>query len=184
MPQLYTEPIAGYRTWIMEEETPELAGIIHRVIWPASADAHAECRKNISPSGQLYRGKRRTRHLVPSLKCQCGFWAYSDVHNMKTATNYCWGSMIRSVRGVMISWGRIQITELGFRAEYARPMGLLRWEERRPGPHPTQMTDNALAQREFYNHQLERIADMYQIPLVDTEKELQEIAREVGSPIA
>lgn len=185
MPQLYTEPIAGYRTWVMEGDTPEISGVIHRVIWPPGTDAHAECRKHILPSGGLAPGKRRSRHMVPSLKCQCGFWAYNDLHTMKASNSYCWGSVIKSVRGVIIAWGRIQITELGFRAEYARPVGFLRWDERRPqAKEPDFLSDEMLAQREFYNHQLERISDVYQIPLVNTEKELQEIAREVGTPIA
>src|SRR4030095_5891542 len=90
-----------------------------------------ECRKNIAPNGKVLRGKRRTRHMVPNLNCQCGFWAYDSLPHMKTSTNYCWGSMIKSVRGVIIAWGRIQLTEKGFRAEYAQPIALQKWSDRR-----------------------------------------------------
>jgi hypothetical protein len=186
MPQLYTEPITGYRTWLMEPDKLELTGVIHRLVWTPGDHSHAECRKNISPSGKVLPGKRRSRHMVPSMKCQCGFWAYSDLSYMKTSTNYCWGSMIKSVRGVIIAQGRIQLTSKGFRAEYAKPIALQRWLERKWTPAPTDPENKGKleVQRKFWNEQLERIAEHYEIPLVDDEKELVKLANKYGTPIA
>ena len=186
MPQLYSEPIAGYRTWVMDEYEPILTGVIHRTIWTPFEDSQAICRKNILPSGRIAKGKRRSRHKVPSLSCHCGFWSYDSLHNLKTASNFCWGSMMKSVRGVIIAYGRVQLTEKGFRAEYARPVGLLRWNERRysEAGHAILERKDEDEQREFWNEHLEKVAKVYRVPLVDDEQELVEIANKLGTPIS
>lgn len=184
MPQLYSEPIAGYRTWVMDEVEPVLTGVVHRMVWTPFEDSHAVCRKNVAPNGRLKKGQRRSRHKVPSIKCHCGFWAFDSLNNLKHSTNYCWGSMLKSVRGVILAYGRVQLTEKGFRAEYARPVCLLRWNERRHDPRNYEsLTEMQQERRDFWNEQLEKVGKVYRVPLVDTEEELVEIANELGTPI-
>ena len=93
--------------------------------------------------------------------------------------------MLKSVRGVIIAYGRIQLTEKGFRAERARPVGFLRWNDRRRLPSAeVKLTNDEKEQREHWNEQLEKIGKVYRVPIVDTEKELAEIANEFGTPIS
>lgn len=183
MPKLYTEPIAGFRTWLMDEKEPLIKGVVHNLVWPSDEDPTAECRKHHRPTGEMMPGKRKTRHKVPSLKCQCGFWAYEDYATLQKAGNYCWGSMIKSVRGVMIAWGRVQLTERGFRAEHARPVALLEWRDRRHRPQQWQFDKKEQIVRDFWNDRLEKIATTYNVPLLGTEQELIEFAVEAGTPI-
>lgn len=185
MTELYSEPIAGYRTWVMDDVEPVLTGVVHRLVWTPFDDSQAVCRKNILANGNVQKGKRRTRHKVPCLTCTCGFWAYESMHDLKLSTNYCWGSMMKSVRGVIIAYGRIQLTEKGFRAERARPVGLLRWNNRRSRPEDgIELSKKEMERREHWNERLEKIGKVYRIPIVDTEKELVEIAKEFGTPIS
>ncbi len=107
--------IQGVRAWSLLVDGAsgrDLLGAIARdVVWPAGTEMRATC---------VPGGPRRS-HPAPVQNCSCGIYA----HHPFDAPRILDGLGDGRVLGVIDAWGRIEVHELGFRAEFARPRLLL-----------------------------------------------------------
>lgn len=97
-----------------------------------------------------------SRHRAPEPLCQCGLHALYAPANMS-------GSAGGAVGGAILAWGRIEIYESGFRAEFARPIVLGN------GRGPVQ-------------ERIQALAEEMQIPCVPF-NELEATALRFGQPV-
>jgi hypothetical protein len=122
------EPIVGFRQWGIRRGSlfsgifvagrflpnPALTMVAPRAVpspWPVGEDRVAKCF--------AIRG-----HEAPHRECRCGYAAYyalPEVPDLPAA---------QAVWGAVVAWGRVVECERGFRAQYARPVALLRTENR------------------------------------------------------
>ena len=117
------EPLVGFRRWGARRgglysgifvagrfvPTPArtlVAPRVRPIPWPADEPHVAKC--------WLLRG-----HEAPFAACHCGLSAYYELEDEPDlpARDAVWGAIV--------AWGRIVECETGFRAQYARPVGLL-----------------------------------------------------------
>ncbi len=122
-PEPVAQPIVGFRRWGCRRgglysgifvagrfvPNPALAMIAPRAMpspWPQGHDRHAKC---FALGG----------HDAPHRSCGCGFSAYYALPAEPDlpAPEAVWGAVV--------AWGLVIECELGFRAEYARPIALL-----------------------------------------------------------
>jgi hypothetical protein len=125
VPDSFT-PVAGYRTWavglgwLWSPHAPE------KVAWPASEPLQATCLKHGFPT--LFN-PRLPQHGAPDPNCGCGIHAVYTPWDLEfRETRSPWALIAGRVEG----WGRVAITERGFRAELARPLELFAepwWDE-------------------------------------------------------
>jgi hypothetical protein len=149
-PEPVALPLVGFRRWGCRRgglysgifvagrfvPNPALSMIAPRALpspWPAEVDRHAKC---FALGG----------HDAPEAACTCGFSAYYALPDEPDlpAPEAVWGAVV--------AWGRVVECELGFRAEYARPLALL--DQRSP------------LDRGEGGRRLERAAERYGIPLL------------------
>ena len=169
----YAQPLIGYRTWRMDPDTLDLQGIIMPYRWPADEDASAECRL------KELLGNEKNPHVpavVPVRDCNCGFYGYSSYPFLQSRAGWL-GSPLRYVRGAVIGWGKAWTHERGWRAKHARPVALLHWSERRDSllrPFEDRDVDKALE----WTGICAQIAERYGIPVVLSQEELEQAARD------
>jgi len=144
------EPLVGFRRWGARKgglysgifvagrfvPTPALTLIAPRTPpspWPSDRAGPAKCH--------AVRG-----HEAPYRDCLCGFSGYYALPEEPDlpAPEAVWGAVV--------AWGRIVECERGFRAQYARPVALLDFE-------------NPLDRRK--TRRVVRAAESYEIPLLD-----------------
>ncbi len=114
--------VYGLRTWRVRwsAHRPILSGVFQASTWSHGLDAtQAKCRGRA----------RGTRHEAPHPGCRCG------IYGMHPAQIGQWFEMTRkpfdwgpSVHGIVEAWGRVELHEDGFRAEYARPHAIVHVE--------------------------------------------------------
>lgn len=119
-------PVVGWRSWRLRP-TPEgvvLGSLFGVEGWEVGV-TQARCRR--CPPWLTYQ------HQVPDGSCQCGLYAYSRPYeavrhaerHLATVAADC--RQLMPVVGAVLAWGRvIQHGGLGWRAEHARPIALLR----------------------------------------------------------
>ena len=148
------QPLVGFRRWGARRgalysgifvagrflPNPALGMVAPRirpVPWPLAEDRVAKC---FALAG----------HDAPHRDCNCGFAAYYALpaEPDMPAPEAVWG--------VIAAWGRVIECEHGFRAQFARPLALLR--HRNP--------DDAYEQ----GRRLENAADAYAIPLLERDE--------------
>lgn len=115
--------ICGLRTWRVEwsGDSGRLGGPIYESPWATGgAPTRASCQTG---SGRL----RRTHH-APVGSCSCGLYA---LHPRESAVDQLEPALLAddeprfdSVIGIVDAWGKVEVHEEGFRAEYARPRAL------------------------------------------------------------
>jgi hypothetical protein len=154
MPEPAAQPIVGFRRWGARRGglysgifvagrfvyNPALAMVAPRAIpvpWPVDHDRNAKC---FALAG----------HDAPQANCGCGFSAYYRLPDEPDlpAPEAVWGAIV--------AWGRVVECELGFRAEFARPVAMLD----RLSP---------LDRREG-GQRLVRVAEHYTIPLLPADE--------------
>jgi len=122
---------------VADDETPLIAGRIHGIrVWSIDyrdGSAHLEGvtgrawvaagEPTVAKCGER-RGRARRRHRAPAPDCGCGLYAVHP-HAAGTALAYMsGGSDLGTVAGIVEAWGRVEVHEDGFRAEYARPVAI------------------------------------------------------------
>jgi hypothetical protein len=147
------EPIVGFRQWGIRRgclfsgifvagkflPSPALTMVAPRAIpspWPVGEDRVARC--------VAMRG-----HEAPYRECRCGYAAYYALPEEPDLP------APQAVWGVVVAWGRVVECERGFRAQYARPVALLR-------------ADNRFDRRK--RKRAEVAADEYGIPLLERDE--------------
>jgi hypothetical protein len=158
-PPLVVEPVIGFRTWLLTDNH-ELRGVAKAHVWtgqPAICDQ------------PFVKTTLPRSHPVPHADCQCGYWLFSTYAWLRSKS-VCWGTQIRSVRGVALGWGRTVVCEHGWRVQYAKPMALLAWPERRSVvSEPFSGTSEMAA---YWAGVCERTADALGVPLSEDADEL------------
>ena len=107
-------------------EHPLIPGVIHGVrVW--NVDEHSLLR-GVGYGGPLAwspDGEPTSAHCLggshraPDPECDCGLYAY---HPASLTRDHIRGSYGTLLTGIVEAWGRIELHEGGFRAQYARPI--------------------------------------------------------------
>ena len=109
--------IHGIRVWAIESRggSASLHGVTARRWVPGGRPTVASCSYGNTGSG--HRG-----HRAPDPDCGCGLYAVHP-HAARTALSYLGGvsGQPAAVAGIVEAWGRVEVHEAGFRAQYARP---------------------------------------------------------------
>lgn len=157
------EPVLGYRVWRVRD------GLLHPWCqhgpWQPGDPKPARC---------LSSG---TMHAAPATGCHCGFHALHSLDGKLgsyTARDYAlsgdgrhMGVLGRTrgwigwVAGAVVAWGKLEVHATSFRAEYAKPVAIIR------GPH---------------GRMCREIATRYSCALVPIEH-VEKVAREFGQPV-
>jgi hypothetical protein len=122
-PVLMTGKLHGLRTWrlVIDGHGAIRLGCFGDRSWrPNGETTWAEC----VPVRYLVR--RRHRVASPAAGCECGLYA---LHPWATRRSAMWCRTVPgdyfAVAGIIEAWGRVQVHDEGFRAQYARPTALL-----------------------------------------------------------
>ena len=155
-------PFYGWRSWIVRKD--RLCSLYVPTTWPTDTPLEAQClvgeTEGLRPAGwtQLGNGDAGCARC-PTLDCTCGIYAGADLSEVKQVS-YA-RSHLHLAFGIAQGWGRLIEHERGWRAQFSRPVALLRPHSRiRP------------RSRRRARH-LEAVAIAYQIPLI-TEHEASE----------
>lgn len=106
-------PIIGFRGWIVVTEK--------RVgVKLGSTGVGAFWQPTTNKAGCLADGDVEGRHEAPSADCHCGFYLMRRLDDVIPYTGD------EAVYGAVVAWGRIIEHTDGFRAEYARPLALVK----------------------------------------------------------
>jgi hypothetical protein len=112
--------IYGLRTWRVRwsASRPVLSGVFQSAGWADRLEpTKARCRG---------AGMARSTHDAPDPNCRCGIYGMhpSQIGEWFEMTRrpFDWGP---SVHGIVEAWGRVELHEDGFRAEYARPHAMV-----------------------------------------------------------
>ena len=109
--------IHGLRVWNISWKDGMLAltGHAQQVPWRTDRPTKAECQSH-------------RRHRAPREGCGCGLYALhpsgSSAKRVLGTTDDGYG--LHEVAGIVEAWGTVEVHESGFRAEYARPLALIR----------------------------------------------------------
>jgi hypothetical protein len=128
VPEAPTAPLVGWRAWRIGErirwdggsdwETrPALTSLVVPEVWPKSEPMRALCFTSTSHARQ-----------APAAYCHCGIYAVADPQCAHVFSRI--GR--RQVYGPVLTWGRTQVHERGWRSEFARPLALVRPRILRP----------------------------------------------------
>lgn len=125
------EPIVGWRFWHPElvelvdsvEPRPDAHSVSFRLFgvfgvrdfseWPMYEALRARCRNQ--PSGH---------EDAPTDGCSCGIYGFRTLAQLLSALE----AMPRRLIGEVLLWGKVIVTERGYRAQYAYPKRLLATE--------------------------------------------------------
>lgn len=126
-----TSKIIGYRGWTLDGYKLRSANHQqHGGFWnigPNKAQCRIEARRAFLSQGSPWMlgaldvGQHAPPdHDAPHPDCECGLYAYFDVHRENNPhgfdTDLIWGAVA--------AWGRVEVHSSGFRAEYAEPVVL------------------------------------------------------------
>ena len=109
-------PLTGFREWQVDVHGCLLAfGSRTADVWRPESVAVAECRatwaQGCTPGW--------TPHVAPTAESRCGLHAHTNLGRSVGAGRF------HGAIGAVCAWGRIVLHQRGFRAQYARPIGLL-----------------------------------------------------------
>ena len=95
-----------------------LGAIAHNKTWPENF-MQATCMSPSKRHSHIYDKATETFETTPAAHCSCGIYAFYDYDfAMKELANH-------EIIGVVQGWGKIQIHETGFRAEFMRILGFI-----------------------------------------------------------
>jgi len=156
---LFTEAVVGYRQWRLDDWV--LSPINYGTPYRPGVN-EAVCNPNVgfhARQRRLTSGNYTLGHEAPAKDCHCGFNAFHDFEKMNAASfaNKEHGT----VTGAIIGWGNLEVHSNGFRSQFCRIVALV---------------GNG-------NDNLNEIAELYKVPLVDTNEELQIEASNHGTPL-
>lgn len=132
-------PIHGIRVWSIHGEGggAGLAGMFQETPWPPRRPFQARCADEHSATG----------HEAPVRDCACGIYAFHPSERALRGgfVDFAQATPPNAIAGIVAAWGRVELYEDGFRAQYAqvRALALV-------GPSPLSGTDaaaEALARR-------------------------------------
>jgi len=107
-----TSTITAWRAWVVERHGPEwrLRSIGYSIFWEPKIQQEAKCT-------------RWGGHMAPDWDCQCCFWGFKSVEEMRhVLLMHDYHDV--GVLGTVSLWGKVIETEHGFRAQYAYPKEL------------------------------------------------------------
>jgi hypothetical protein len=110
IPEAPTGPLVGWRAW----RSPHFGLISFTTSepWPTSRPYEARCPLTGFPN----------HGIPPGPDCRCGIYVFADpgdARNLRHFSRF-------GVYGPVLTWGRTQVHETGWRSEYARPLALVR----------------------------------------------------------
>ncbi|MGH8933232.1 MAG: hypothetical protein ACRDZO_22015 [Egibacteraceae bacterium] len=156
-------PFYGWRSWIVRRD--RLSSLYVPTLWPADGPLRAEClvgdTEGFRPAGwgQHAVGEDATCAECPALNCTCGIYAgtlLAEVRQVSYARSH-----LHLAFGIVQGWGRVVEHERGWRAEYARPVALLKPTVRlRPAGRLRPRTRRR-------TRETEALAEAYGIPLIN-----------------
>jgi len=158
------EPVLGCRAWLVQQRRDgyQFWSVLVRAGWAATPGAwtSAACRP------QAGVGSRHTPHdeaTVPQPDCTCGLYAYRSlsIGGYDGRLAQADSADLRIVWGAVAGAGRVLAYRDGWRAQYARPVAILR--------------------ESGSDSQLREMADQLGIPLVSS-GDLEPVPTELGRP--
>lgn len=133
--------IRAWRVWLIhpdEAGEPALWSFYARVAWPPGAILRAECRRD---RDEMFRtmGSPHEGEPAPGARCVCGIYGVADptaADVQQYVQHPSWSHIgttrrlekpegLVAVLGRVALWGRVRVGAAGWRAEYARPLGLV-----------------------------------------------------------
>lgn len=158
----YVEPVVGYRSWRVSDETCLLhSTIVHNCTWPTDERLEATCWE--TQHRHYAHDDVPIDHDAPYEWCTCGLYSFHDVED---ALDY--GAHSRAVVGAVIAWGKIRVHTLGFKAQYMRPLAFIE--------HKSKL------ERIERKDMLEQMVANYSLPLLP-QHVLMEYAYTFGQPL-
>lgn len=128
--------IRGARVWAIREvdDEPRLFSVVRNVRWVPGEEVVASCDPQ-GPGGIIVTrdGVRRYEpcEQSPQPECRCGIWGVYDYRKVDYARHWrpgrtaqSWGINARLVGGGVEAHGRVVEGQVGFRAQFARPIVL------------------------------------------------------------
>lgn len=119
--ELLIGEVFGFRVWSAFQE-PERQGVLLPAFYPVPYPWARENNRALCAAG--------ADHPAPDARCSCGFWG---VYNPAQVIPACYDRAVESpgplsfgVPGLVKGWGRVVIGDRGWRAQYAKPVALLR----------------------------------------------------------
>jgi hypothetical protein len=145
------EPLIGYRAWLADRDGRLRSLALTTVWWEPGTQPAATCHKPIH-GYELGAPPHAADH-------PCGYHAYNTLHALlahgATDEDGRGDGSLTLVRGIVEGGGRTQEHELGWRAQYALPVAILRF------------TPDDLAIRERVVLAQYAASERYDIPLID-----------------
>jgi hypothetical protein len=116
------EPIVGWRTWLVVQESEgfRLRSLVYDTLWSPRNELVARCLHRALP----FAWRRRSKHVPPARGCGCGIYA---ARGPEEAAAYLEGRTwadafsIHRVIGTVSLWGRVVECTRGWRAARAYP---------------------------------------------------------------
>ncbi len=101
-----TDPVVGWRYWLLSPDGPALRSVSHRRFqWVPGRPLRASCTAG--------------GHSAPAEGCNCGIYAASDLESLRRR------GLCLSPGGLLVGevalWGRVAFSEDGFRGQFAYP---------------------------------------------------------------
>jgi hypothetical protein len=127
------EPLLGWRIWLVDRG--RLSAVVWGSEWPPRARFTATCEHapasfwrvdpasdNVSLAG--FGGGAQEPHAAPDAGCECGVYAFARREDAELlAAEKSGGGAVLALGRVSL-WGRVVVTERGYRAELAYPYDL------------------------------------------------------------
>lgn len=173
------EPIAAFRVWRLRvpvkggTSEPELLSPLTSVKWGNGETVRAVCK----PFGNW--SDPHTAAAAPQWDCTCGIYGSRELESAKELCAYAHGA----VYGVVVMWGRVIVCEMGYRAEFARPVALCAepsWNTYTYGGDERSYAQKHAFKK--YARNLNRLAENYGLPRLD-DKALIRAALDAGTAI-
>jgi hypothetical protein len=163
-----SNPIVGFRCWVLELGRPVLKSVAMRYEWPAGSVAEALCM--CSPH-------EPAKHPAPDERCRCGLHARTTLDGCTEEYPYYpvhgyWAYRSAPTSGLMamgavLMWGGTLRGKRVIRAQYSRVLCLTEkpdlWAPRNGSNDPSRVSSENVARRQTT---IEQICSAYAVPLV------------------
>jgi hypothetical protein len=163
MNNFYCKPVLGYRAWRINKYGTGLSGMVSIIPWFSDQETIATCRNFGFIEAIQSRRPICPLRKVPNWDCSCGLYAWRQLESIDLENMVFEHCLIGAVMG----WGKVILTERGWRASHARPIAFI---EHFPGRTPN------------WQHQMENILAAYRLPLLGL-KEIETYAQNFADPI-
>jgi hypothetical protein len=125
------EPVIGYRAWLADQEGRLRSLALTDVWWTRGTQVAARCHKPIHGFGEADLGDPPHAANHP-----CGYHAYNTLAGLldhgASDGDVRGDQALAVVRGIVAGGGRTQEHELGWRAQYALPVAIIRFTPNDP----------------------------------------------------